>query len=126
MNLFSAITKARLKDYIIDNKDTCVFVVQPDELGKSIGKKGANVRLLEKKLNRKIKIVEFNSEVKQFIRNLVYPLRLGDVDVSDDVVTLQAEDSKTRGLLIGRAASNLRNFEAITKRYFDIKEIKVV
>jgi len=35
-------------------------------------------------------------------------------------------DTQTRGYLIGREAVNLRGFEEIVKRYFEIKEIKVV
>ena len=41
------------------------------------------------------------------------------------IVFLDPKDLKTRGLLIGRGASNLRFFEAIVKRYFPIDELKV-
>ena len=125
MSLFNSITQARLKDYFVDVNGLPVFVVQQNEIGKAVGKKGANVRLLEEKLNRKIKIIEFNPKVLEFAKNLVYPLKLEGVEVESKTLIIQPKDNKTRGLLIGRAAKNLRNIENIIKRYFDISEVKV-
>lgn len=126
MSLFGAITRTKLKDYFQDVNGMAVFIVEKFELGKAVGKKGANVKLLEKKLNRKIKIVEFSSDVLQFVKNYVFPLKVKDVTQEEKTIVMESPDSKTRGLLIGRAAGNLRNLEKITQRYFDIDEIKVV
>lgn len=126
MSLFGAITRTKLKDYFQDVNGMAVFIVERFELGKAVGKKGANVKLLEKKLNRKIKIVEFNSDVLQFVKNYVFPLKVKDVTQEEKTIVMESPDSKTRGLLIGRAAGNLRNLEKITQRYFDIEEIKVI
>lgn len=126
MSLFNSVTNAKLKDYFIDDNNLSVFVVEQNEIGKAVGKKASNVKLLENKLNRKIKIVEFNPDVLQFIRNVVFPLKLDYAEVDQKVLKLQAPDVKTRGLLIGRSAKNLRNIEKIIKRYFDIEEIKIV
>jgi predicted RNA-binding protein Jag len=41
-------------------------------------------------------------------------------------VEIEVFDSKTRGLLIGRAAKNLHSLELIIKRYFKFNEIKVL
>ncbi|MFW6013706.1 MAG: NusA-like transcription termination signal-binding factor [Nanoarchaeota archaeon] len=125
MSLFNSITQARLKDYFVDGNGLPVFVVQEKEIGKAVGKKGANVRLLEEKLNRKIKIIEFNPDVLKFAKNLVYPMKLENAEVEGKILTLQPEDKKSRGLLIGRAAKNLRNIEKIIKRYFDVDEVKI-
>lgn len=125
MSLFDSITQAKLKDYFEDDNGLPVFVVHPKEIGKAVGKKGANVRLLEEKLNRKIKIIEFNPNVQNFVRNLVYPLKLENAEKEGSVLRLQPSDPKTRSLLIGRAAKNLRNIEKIIKRYFEIDEVKI-
>ncbi len=125
MSLFNSITHAKLKDYFVDENGLSIFVVHQNELGKAVGKKGSNVRILEEKLNRKIKIVEFNPNSSKFVKNLVYPLKLEDVEMDEKTLKLHPVDSKTRGLLIGRSAKNLRNIEKIVKRYFDIEEIKI-
>jgi len=127
MAIFQQVTRAKLKDCFYDSNSLLIFVVEPNELGKAIGKQAVNIKKLEKKFNKKIKIVEYNSDVQIFIKNLVYPLRINEVRIEENVATIEPIDSKTRGYLIGRAASNLRNYEGIVKRYFnEIKELKVI
>jgi len=127
MAIFQQVTRAKLKDCFFDSNSLLIFVVEPNELGKAIGKKAVNIKRLEKSFNKKIKIIEYNSDVQIFIRNLIYPLRVKEVQLEENVATLEPNDSKTRGYLIGRAASNLRNYEGIVKRYFnEIKELKVM
>ena len=106
-------------------KEVLTFIVQEGEMGKALGKKKIHVLKLEKMLNRKIKIVEFNSDVVRFVRNCIYPSK-ADAKMEDKTITLTSPDTKTRGYLIGRNASALRNLEGIVKRYFEIDEIKVI
>lgn len=126
MNLFEQITKSNLKDCFVDDNGLLTFVVQEGEIGKAIGKKAVNVKNLEKMLNRKIKIVEFNPHLLQFVKNLIIPLKIEEADQEEKVVILTSPDINTKGLLIGRNAKNLRNTEKIVKKYFDIDEIKVM
>lgn len=124
ISLFESITAARLKDVI--GGERLLFVVEEGEIGKAIGKNGMNVRRLENMLNKRIKIVEFNSDLLQFVRNLIYPLKAIDVKEENKLVTITGPDVKTKGLLIGRSSQNLRAYEDVVKRYFDIEEIKVI
>ena len=43
---------------------------------------------------------------------------------ADGIVTIEAQDHSSRGLMIGRNASNLRRVESIVQRYFKVEEIK--
>lgn len=125
MNMFEKITKAHLKDCFF-NKDKLVFVVDKGDMGKALGKHKTNLVKIEQSLNRKIKIVEFSSDVQQFVRNLMFPLKILEMQEEDGIITIKGPDTKTKGLMIGARAQNLRNYEEITKKYFDIKEIKVI
>lgn len=124
MSLFQTLTQAGLKDCFVE-ENQIVFVVQPGEIGRAIGKNASNVRRLTSMLKRKIKIVEFNENLIEFIKNIVQPLKLASIEETDGTVVLTAADTQTRGLLIGRAAQNLRKLEKQVRRYFDVKEIKV-
>ena len=126
MNLFEQITKSDLKDCFYDDNGLLTFIVQEGEAGKAIGKKAVNVKNLEKMLNRKIKIVEFNPQLLQFVKNLIIPLKVEETAQEEKIVMLRSPDMNTKGLLIGRNAKNLRNTEKIVKKYFDIDEIKVI
>ena len=126
MSFFESLTNTKLKDCFVDKNGLLVFVVEENQIAKAIGKKGVNVRNIKEKLNRKIKIVEFNPHLETFVANIIRPLIGKEIKVDDDVVTIVGPDTKTKGLLIGRNGQNLRNYEETVKRYFDIKEIKVI
>ncbi len=126
MNIFENITGTKLKDCFIDNNSLLVFVVQQNEIGKAIGRNGVNIRKMEYILKRKIKIVEFNPEITEFVKSLIMPLQAVDINVREKIVYIRGPDTKTRGMLIGRESQNLKNYEEIIKRYFDIEHIKVV
>ncbi len=126
MQLFESLTRAKLKDCISNEEEgQLIFIVEENEIGKAIGKKGSNVRRLEGLLNKKIKVVEFNQDVKQFIINFVMPLRIKDIAEENSVITMTGSDTKTKGLLIGRERKNLDILKSVVRRYFDIEDIKV-
>jgi len=126
MNVFEKVTKAKLKDCFL-NKDKLFFIVQHRELRKALGPKNENIQKLIKMTNRNIKIVEFNPNVLEFVKNIMHPLRMENISLDDNIVTIKGTDTKTKGLMIGARAQNLRNYEALIQKYFEeIKEIKVV
>lgn len=125
MSLFETMTGAKLKDCFIDDLKQTVFVVGEGQIGKAIGHKGNNVKRLENILKRKIKIIEFNNDFIQFLKNTIYPIQAKEITEESNIITITPADSKSRGYLIGRGAVNLRNYEKIVKRYFNIAEIKV-
>jgi N utilization substance protein A len=125
MALFENMTRSKLKDCFFD-RDKLVFLVDPGEMGKALGKNKMHVIKLEKMLKRKVKIVEFNPERMQFITNYLAPLKILNVKEEGDIVTVTGADTKTKGLIIGIKAQNLRNLEKIVGKYFTIQEIKVI
>ena len=55
------------------------------------------------------------------------PLKILEAKNEDDIVTLTGPDQKTKGLMIGAKAANLRMYEKIVQKYYpQLKEIKVV
>jgi|TARA_Y100000310_G_C20702699_1_gene831468 N utilization substance protein A len=124
ITLFESMTGAKVKDCIAN--DRLIFIVQENEMGKAIGKNGANIRRIENSLKKKIKLVEFSNDVLQFVKNMIYPTEALDIKNEDGVITIQGKDTSTRAILIGRERQNLNHLSSIVKRFFDIKEIKVV
>ncbi|PIN79737.1 NusA-like transcription termination signal-binding factor [Candidatus Woesearchaeota archaeon CG10_big_fil_rev_8_21_14_0_10_34_8] len=126
MSLFNKITRVSAKDCFEDKLGLLTFVVDQVLIGKAVGKKATNVKKLEQLLKRKLRIIGYTSEVKQFLRNVIYPLKVSSIEQADEVLTIKDDDKKTKSLLIGRNAQNLRNTESIVNRYFShITEIKV-
>ena len=125
ISIFESTAKTNVKD-CIDDEDVIVFVVNENNIGKAIGRNGINVKIIEKKINRKIKILGFNPELILFVKNLVYPIEIKDVTVEEGIVTVTGTTTESKSMLIGRERKNLRKIESIAKRNFDIKEIKVI
>ncbi len=127
MDLFSKMTNAKIKDCYEDTVLKClVFIVQPGEIQKAVGKKGANAIEFERKTKKNIRIIEFNDDIVEFVRNMVAPLKVANIVKEDGIITITDPDVKTKGILIGRNAANLRNLESNVRRYFEVDEIKVV
>lgn len=126
MNLFEKVTKAKLKDMFIHN-EKIHFIVANGELYKALGKDKANVTKLEGLLKKKVKIVEYSDDLLKFVVNIMAPLKVVDIKNDDNVITITGPDQKTKGLMIGARAQNLRMFEGVIQKYFpELKEIKVI
>jgi N utilization substance protein A len=126
MPLFERVTRTRVKDVFYDDNELLTFVVPQKDIGKAIGKNASNVKKLKGMLKRNIKIVAFNSSPTKFVENLIYPIK-AQVEKQGNTIVIKGNDTKSKGILIGRNKSNIINTQNIVNKYFkDIEEIKVV
>ena len=126
ISLFEKITRSKVRDCFYF-KDKLVFMVEKGEMPKALGKNKGNIFKIEKLVKKKIKIMEYSSEMLQFIINLFAPLKVQDINEEENIVTITGPDTKTKGLMIGAQAQNLRAYETIAKQYFpQLEKIKVV
>ena len=120
------ITHARI-DRCIPKDDKLVFVVEKGGARKMVGPNGVMLKSLESQLGKRLKVIEKTEEKHQFVRNAFLPLRIVEIKEEDGIITLVGPDEKTKGLMIGAKAHNLRFLEKIVQTYFpDVREIKVV
>jgi len=133
ISLFEKITKAKVKDCFEDGNKQLTFCVEPGELFKAIGKDAKMIKKIDNLFKRKIRIIEFDSDVAKFVKNLCHPNKVIRVvkineslwDEKKEIVSITPADTKSRGYLIGKAGANLRNMELIVARYFKLNEIKI-
>ena len=124
ITLFESMTGARVKDCISNEK--ILFVIEENEMGKAIGKNGSNIKRIENALKRKVKLAEFSNDFAEFIRNMAYPAQITEIKQENGTIIIHGKDANSKGMLIGRDRQNLNHLTDIVKRYFEIKEIKVV
>jgi N utilization substance protein A len=125
MAFFESNTGSRVKDCIASD-EKLTFIIEENEMGRAIGKNGANIKKMERMLKKKIKLAEFSSDILQFVRNFASLVEISDAKIEEGVVTIHGKDTVTRAMLIGRERININHMAGIVKRYFDIREIKVV
>lgn len=126
IELFEKVSRAKTKDCFLFQDKIC-FMVPKGHLHKALGPNKKNITKLESLTKRRIKIIEYNDDVLQFIVNVLAPLKVVEIKNEEGIVTITGPDQKTKGLMIGAKAQNLRGYEQIVQKYFpDIKELKVV
>ena len=125
ISIFESATGARLKD-AISSEGSLMLIVQEGDMGRAIGKNGSNIRKMENLLKKKIKVAEFSGEISKFAANLMMPLHAKNIEVSEGIVSIYCNDTKTRAMLIGRDRSNINFITGILRRYFEVKEVKVL
>jgi len=126
MTHFEKVTHSRLKD-LVETETKMFFVIENGQLRKALGPQMKNVKRLEELFKKKIKIIEFDSLVTKFVVNVLAPLKVVDIKEDNGIITITGPDQKTKGLMIGARAANLRMYESIVQKYFpEIKELKVI
>ena len=123
ISLFESVTNCKVKDCIIGER--ILFVVGPAQAGIAIGKNGSNVRKIEGLTKKRVRIIEFNPDVLQFIRDYLYPIELRNIKIENGVILLTGNDKSANALIIGRGGQNLEFLTSLVKRYFNIDNIKV-
>jgi len=122
--LFETLTGAKVKDLI--SSDKLIYIIEENDMGKAIGKNGSNINRFEKLIKKQIKLIEFNASPTIFVRNLIYPIKTKEIKQEDKTIEIYGQDFINKSKLIGRNRSKLSFINDIVKRYFDIKEVKVL
>jgi len=126
LNLFMNITKISTR-FCFEYNNMIFFCVPKQSVSKAIGENGKNSRQLSQILNRKIKIIPVPNgaeNAKQFIRAIVDPIEIKDVDASGDEFIIHA-GSKNKAALIGREKRRLNEMRKIVRDFFG-KEVRIV
>jgi NusA-like KH domain protein len=122
-SMIERMTHSRVKDCFKDN-DTLYVIVASGEMGKILGKKGIIIKKLQEKVRLKIKVMEYQDKVTQFVKNVIYPIKVEEIVEENGVVFLKDSQKKTKSLLIGREGRNLRLINRAVKRFFNV-EVKI-
>jgi len=125
INLFEKITRTRVKDCIQDN-DKLIFIVEEGEISKALGKNGINIKKIASLTKKKLKVIDFNSKIERFIKNLINPVQAEKIEVKDNVVEIFVSSRQDKGLLIGRDRNNLKFLKSMLEKYFKVTEVRIV
>jgi len=120
INVFERITRARVKDCFVDD-NVLVFVIEQGDIGKALGKAGSNIHRLSNLMKKKIKLIEYNTDIKRFITNLLYPIRPTEIILDEEGVLVKTMNYKEKGQIYGREKSNLKKINELVKKYFKVE-----
>lgn len=127
---FESLTGAGSRDCVIDERNgRLIFVVNPGDMGLAIGKKGASIKKASETMGKKIEVVEYNSNVEQFIRNCFLPAQVTSIKIEGEpgqqtvTVDVRTED---RGIAIGKEGKNIFKAKKLALRQHNIADIQIL
>lgn len=115
---FETLTHAHVKDLFVDELGILIFVVKEGDSGKAIGKQGIHIKKMSYLFKKNIKVIEYNTDVATFIKNIIYPLTPDTIDIHDDTILVKVADVSVRAKLIGRNRRNLNQLNTLVEKYF--------
>jgi transcription termination/antitermination protein NusA len=127
INLFEAVTKTRVKD-CMETEEKLVFVVEPGQANRAVGKAGENVIRLKNQTGKNIQVIEYSDEPEKFIRNVFYNYNVQSVVIENRGNVVHATvtvDPKVKGRAIGKNGRNLKIARDIVNRHHNVQSISV-
>jgi N utilization substance protein A len=131
MAQFEEMTGAGSRDCIVDDQnDRLIFVINPGDMGRAIGKRGVTIKSVSDTLGKRIEVVEYSTDPEQFLKNCFLPAKVLDVDIRDEDeddgrVAYVDIDEEDRGLAIGKAGKNIIKAKQLAMRQHDIADVKL-
>jgi N utilization substance protein A len=123
--LFEELTKATVKDCIIDD-GRIIYVIKAGDMGAAIGKNGDHINRVKKTVDKHIDLVEYSDEPAEFIKNAFSPVTVRSVNIVDrnnKRLAYVEVSNKDKGLAIGRDGKNIEKVKLVAKRHHDIDDV---
>lgn len=129
--LFESITGATVRDCIIDDSlNRIIFIIKEGDMGMAIGKRGKNMRILERMTGKKYEIIEHSDSPVQFIKNALKPARVKEVRITERpdgrTFAVISVDPRDKGVAIGKNGRNAERVRFLAKRYFQIDNVSII
>jgi N utilization substance protein A len=114
------LTKSTAIDCLIDERfDRIIYIVRPGDMGLAIGKKGENIRRMQKVLGKKIEMVEYSENPDDFIANMFRPALLSSVEKDEaGRVRVILQKRSELGIAIGKGGANVEKARLLFRRFF--------
>ena len=123
IKIFENMTHTQIKDCFFGKDKELFFIVNSDQVGMAVGKEGKNVKLLAQKLKLRLKVIGFDKDPVEFVKNILYPLKEYEVNLEGDKIVIKPENNVIKGRIYGRDRSNLKWINDLLKRHFGGLEV---
>lgn len=122
------ITRSTALDCIIDDQfDRVIYVIKKGDMGIAIGKKGDNIKKMQRILGKRIEMVEEAATIQEFIANILKPAEISGtvIDEKTGKLNILVKRKSDLGIAIGKGGSNVEKARILLKRFYhqDIGEI---
>lgn len=125
ISLFQRITSAEVEDCIIMGSDI-VFLVNAQDMGKAIGKKGINIKNASRALRKNIILLERSSGIEDFLKNALKRIEEKEIN---EVKIIDKNEKKIAVVKLSDAfgvkSKTLKILKKLLERRFNIADIEI-
>ncbi|HOB17347.1 MAG TPA: NusA-like transcription termination signal-binding factor [Candidatus Methanoculleus thermohydrogenotrophicum] len=121
------LTRATALDCIIDERfDRIVYLIKEGDMGLAIGRKGSNIRKMQRVLGKRVEMVEYSPEIETFTKNVFKPASVVGVEEEDNGRLSVYVRKGDLGIAIGRGGCTIEKARLLLSRYFntDLGEVQ--
>lgn len=114
INLLDKIARVKTRKCFVHN-NIIFFAVNRDAVSRAIGPAAVNIRRIQEKIGKKVKIIKEDEgveDLRRFVDDVVSPVRPKSVEVKEGFVMIAAGNNQNKASLIGR---NKRRFLELKK-----------
>jgi transcription antitermination factor NusA-like protein len=127
INLLDKAAKVKTTKCFIYN-NTIYFAVPSPLISKAIGPSALNVKKIQDKLGKKVRIIKEArdlTEASTFLQEVVSPVKFKSLEIKDNCITITAGNQQNKASLIGRNKRRLEELRTVTQDIFNL-ELKVI
>jgi len=127
LNLLDKVAHVKTSKCFVHN-GSIFFAVNKNDVSRAIGPAAINVRRMQEKIGKNIRIIEETEnlkDIKMFIEDIVSPVRIKSAEIKDNSVVITAGNSQTKASLIGRNKQRLEELKDIIQNFFNMN-VKIV
>jgi len=127
LNLLDKVAHVKTSKCFVHN-GSIFFAVNKNDVSRAIGPAAINVRRMQEKTGKNIRIIEEAEnlkDIRMFIEDIVSPVRIKSAEIKDNAVIITAGNNQTKASLIGRNKRRLEELNDIIQNFFSMN-VKVV
>jgi len=129
--LFETVTGAAVEDCIVDDDNgRIIFVVKKGNVGLAIGRGGRKIRLLERLMRKRLEVVEYCEDVREFLANALKPVNVQGIRLTEKPdgrkIAVITVDPRDKARAIGRNGRNAEKLRMLARKYFGIDNVVIV
>jgi transcription antitermination factor NusA-like protein len=126
INLLNRVANIKTRKCFVYN-NVIIFAVPAKEVSKAIGPGAKNVREMQERLGKKVRIIREAKSVEdaeRFVEDVVSPVSFVSLEIKDNMFILTA-GVRSKAALLGRNKRRLIELNRIMEDYFG-KELKII
>ncbi|MCH7902883.1 NusA-like transcription termination signal-binding factor [archaeon] len=126
INALDEIANVSAKDCFIE-EDNVVFLVHEKHMRKAIGKNGATVQLMQKKIGKTIELFEYNEKPEKFFAKAFYKAKVEKVVIkktNGKKIALIKTKNNDKGAILHNL-KRLGKIKELARRNYEIEEVRI-